>query len=114
MASSVTCRAVLCERFGGPEVLRVASTEVAAPGPGELRVRIGAAGINPSDTYLRLGPDGPYAGTKLLPSLPFTPGKDGAGVVEAIGEGPSRWDRLSMTTTVRLDRVLLSRRIRDS
>eukprot|EP00854_Cymbomonas_tetramitiformis_P025863 gene25863-31646_t len=57
------------------------------PGPGQIRVKVGAAGINPSDTYILLGPDGPYAGTKLVPELPFTPGKDGAGVIEAVGPG---------------------------
>lgn len=58
-----------------------------APGPGQLRVRVGAAGVNPSDTYVRLGPAGPYAGMPILPTPPFTPGKDGAGVVEAVGDG---------------------------
>ena len=49
-----------------------------------------AAGVNPSDTYVRLGPHGPWAATPhLLPTPPFTPGKDGAGIVEAIGEGVS-------------------------
>ena len=46
-----------------------------------------AAGVNPSDTYLRLGMEGPYAAVPhLLPQLPWTPGKDGAGIVEAVGE----------------------------
>lgn len=84
-ASEVICRAVVCEEFGGPDVLAIKSKSVPPPVPGQLRVRIGAAGVNPSDTYVRLGPSGPYAGTKLLPSLPYTPGKDGAGVVEAVG-----------------------------
>mmetsp|Transcript_22252 Transcript_22252/g.61737 ORF Transcript_22252/g.61737 Transcript_22252/m.61737 type:complete len:342 (+) Transcript_22252:207-1232(+) len=87
MARDLTFSAVVCDEFGGPEVMKVQSKTLPAPGPGELRVRIGAAGINPSDTYSRLGPAGPYAGTKLLPEPPFTPGKDGAGVVESVGAG---------------------------
>jgi len=65
----------------------VSTKTLPAPGPGQLRVRVGAAGVNPSDTYVRLGPAGPYAGMPILPTPPFTPGKDGAGVVEAVGDG---------------------------
>lgn len=51
-------------------------------------MKVEAAGVNPSDTYQRLGPDGPWAATPhLLPKLPYTPGKDGAGTVEALGAG---------------------------
>jgi len=54
------------------------------PGPGQVVVRITAAGINPVDTYIR---SGQYA---RLPSLPYTPGLDGAGVVAIVGEGVER------------------------
>eukprot|EP01051_Picozoa_sp_SAG22_P020418 SAG22_NODE_4122_length_1377_cov_1.409233_1_plen_183_part_00 len=51
-------------------------------------MNIKASGVNPSDTYVRLGPKGPWAATPhLIPPLPFTPGKDGAGVVAALGAG---------------------------
>jgi NADPH2:quinone reductase len=50
-------------------------------------VRIRAAGVNPYDTYMRAGT---YA---VKPPLPFTPGSDGAGVVEAVGEGVKRVKR---------------------
>eukprot|EP01052_Picozoa_sp_SAG31_P033272 SAG31_NODE_3736_length_3944_cov_1.151120_6_plen_216_part_01 len=54
----------------------------------QVLVNIKASGVNPSDTYVRLGPKGPWAATPhLIPPLPFTPGKDGAGIVAAIGEG---------------------------
>jgi NADPH2:quinone reductase len=66
-------------------VLKVKTKSLPAPAAGLLRVKIGAAGVNPSDTYVRLGPAGPYAGMPILPTPPFTPGKDGAGVVEAVG-----------------------------
>lgn len=72
-------RAVRVEQFGGPEVLRVKSVEDPLPGPGEVLVRVRAAGINPVETYIRAGH---YA---RLPPLPYTPGTDAAGVVEAVG-----------------------------
>jgi len=82
--------AILAETFGPPEVLKLGEKELPKLGRGQVRVRIAAAGVNPSDTYMRLGPHGPWAATPhLLPSLPFTPGKDGAGLVEEVGEGVS-------------------------
>lgn len=86
MAAELSFRAVVCDDFGGPEVLKVKTKSLPAPAAGQLRVKIGAAGVNPSDTYVRLGPGGPYAGMPILPTPPFTPGKDGAGVVEAVGD----------------------------
>src|SRR3954465_2170227 len=62
---------------GGPEVLRGEQVETAEPGPGQVRVRQEAAGLNFIDVYHRTG---------LYPQpLPFTPGVEGAGVVEAVG-----------------------------
>ncbi len=77
-------RAVRVHTFGGPEVLRL--EEVAdprPPGEGEVLVRLHAAGVNPVETYVR---SGQYA---ALPALPYTPGNDGAGVVEAVGAARS-------------------------
>jgi len=68
--------------FGGPEVLELEDGEELRPGAGEVLVRIEAAGVNPADTYGRAGAYG-----ARNPALPFTPGTDGAGVVEAIGAG---------------------------
>jgi NADPH2:quinone reductase len=70
---------------GGPEVLSWEAVDVAAPGPGELRVRHTAIGINYIDVYHR---SGLYAQT-----LPFTPGVEGAGVVEEVGPGVTRFQR---------------------
>jgi NADPH2:quinone reductase len=53
-----------------------------SPGPGQVVVRLHAAGVNPVDTYIRAGT---YAAFK--PSLPYIPGSDGAGTVEALGSG---------------------------
>ncbi len=71
--------AIRVHEFGGPEVLRVEDLPDPAPGPGEVLVRVRAAGVNPVDTYIRTGT---YA---RKPSLPYTVGSDGAGDVEAVG-----------------------------
>jgi len=87
-AFSTASQAIVCESFGTPDVMRLKSVTLQSPQQGQVLVRMGAAGVNPSDTYVRLGPDGPYAGNaKLIPSLPYTPGKDGAGTVESVGPG---------------------------
>ena len=72
-------RAILVRTFGGPEVLNVEELHDPTPGPTEVLVRVEAAGINPVDTYIRTGT---YA---MKPDLPYTPGSDAAGVVEAVG-----------------------------
>jgi NADPH2:quinone reductase len=73
--------AILVRQFGGPDVLQLAKLPDPAPGPGEVVVRIRAAGVNPVDSYIRTGT---YAHT---PPLPYTPGTDGAGEIEAVGNG---------------------------
>ena len=67
-------------RHGGPEVLERAEVELGAPGTGEVRLRHTAIGLNFIDTYFRSGLYPPPSG------LPFVPGLEGAGVVEAVGE----------------------------
>jgi len=73
-------RRIRVYRFGGPEVLQLEEAPAPSPGPGEVLVRIKAAGVNPVDTYLCSGSD-PALG------LPYTPGFDAAGTVDAVGEG---------------------------
>jgi NADPH2:quinone reductase len=68
--------------FGGAEVLRYRTLPVPEPGAGQVRVRMHAIGVNPADTYIRTGT---YA--FFTPELPYTPGFDGAGVVDAVGAG---------------------------
>jgi NADPH2:quinone reductase len=72
---------IVVRAFGGPEVLEVAEADLGAPGKGEIRVRHTAIGLNYIDTYFRTGLYPPPMG------LPFTPGLEAAGVVEAVGEG---------------------------
>ncbi|HEX5077968.1 MAG TPA: quinone oxidoreductase [Geminicoccaceae bacterium] len=65
---------------GGPEVLRFEQVELGRPGPGQARLRQTAIGLNFIDVYFRTG-------LYPAPGLPFTPGMEGAGVVEAVGDG---------------------------
>lgn len=72
-------RAIQVRQTGGPEVLGVAEVDRLEAGPGQALVRVTAAGVNFIDTYHRSG---------LYPKpLPFTPGGEAAGVVEAVGDG---------------------------
>ena len=73
-------KAILVRQFGGPEVLRLEEVPTPKPAAGQVLARIHAAGVNPYDTYMR---SGTYA---QKPALPYTPGSDGAGVIEAVGE----------------------------
>jgi NADPH2:quinone reductase len=74
-------KAIIVRAFGGPEVLRAEQAPAPAPGPGQVLVAVKAIGVNPVDAYVR-------AGTyPRKPELPYTPGTDAAGVVEAVGAG---------------------------
>lgn len=70
---------VVARDFGGPEMLDVVETEVPTPGPGEVRISVRAAGVNPADLKLREGLFGRF-------SLPLRLGSEVAGVVDAVGE----------------------------
>jgi len=74
-------RAIIVSRFGGPEVMRIEEVADPVPGEGQVLVRLHAAGVNPVDTYIRSGQYAQQA------HLPYTPGIDGAGVVESVGPG---------------------------
>ena len=73
-------KAIHVHEFGGPEVLRLEEVVTPQPAPGQVLIRMHAIGVNPVETYIRAGT---YA---RLPALPYTPGNDGAGVVEQIGD----------------------------
>lgn len=70
--------------FGGPEVLRWEESADPVARPGQVRVRVEAAGVHLLDTGIRRGETG---GPFPLPELPMTPGREVAGVVDAVGEG---------------------------
>ncbi|MFE2111415.1 NADP-dependent oxidoreductase [Kitasatospora sp. NPDC059463] len=80
-------KAVTVPRFGGPEVLRVTAVPDPVPGPGEVRVRVYAAGVQPVDLAIREGRA--PAGVEVAPGL--IPGNEFAGVVDRLGEGVRDW-----------------------
>jgi NADPH:quinone reductase len=82
----LTVKAMGVTQFGGPEVLHVVEIPDPEAGPGELRIRIHAAAVNPTDTVLRNG-----ARAEALKNIPppYVPGMDAAGVLEQIGAGVS-------------------------
>jgi NADPH2:quinone reductase len=79
-------RAVGVTEFGGPEALQVLDISEPHAGPGEVRIRVHAATINPTDTGLRSGAYGQRPGDH---DPPYIPGMDAAGVVDEVGEGAS-------------------------
>uniref|UniRef100_A0A673U150 Quinone oxidoreductase n=1 Tax=Suricata suricatta TaxID=37032 RepID=A0A673U150_SURSU len=90
-------RAIRVFEFGGPEVLKLQS-DVAVPTPKDHQVliKVHACGVNPVETYIR---SGTY---KRKPHLPYTPGSDVAGVIEAVGDHVSfkKGDRVFTTSTI--------------
>ena len=78
-AQKQSMKAIRVHEFGGPEVLRLEEVPTPRPGRGQVLVRMHAIGVNPVETYIRTGT---YA---YKPTLPYTPGNEGAGVVEEIG-----------------------------
>ena len=79
-------KAIRVEEFGGPEVMKLAEVPRPQPGPGQVLVRVRAVGVNPVETYIRAG------NYPRKPALPFTPGNDGAGVIEEVGQGVTKFD----------------------
>jgi len=74
-------KAIRVSEYGGPSVLKLVEVPAPQPGPDQVLVRTHAVGVNPVDTYLRANVD------NRGPKLPYTPGSDAAGVVEAVGSG---------------------------
>lgn len=72
-------KAIRVEKNGGPEVLELRDVPELQPAAGQVRIRVHAAGVNPVETYIRAGQQG-YGGP-----LPYTPGGDAAGVIDAVG-----------------------------
>ena len=90
-------KAIVVHEFGGPEILKLEDVPTPKPAAGQALVRVHAVGVNPYDTYMRAGT---YA---VKPPLPYTPGSDGAGVIEAVGPGVTKvkpGDRVYVAKTV--------------
>jgi NADPH2:quinone reductase len=79
-------RSIIVREFGAPEVMKLEDVPTPEPAGSQVLVRVGAAGVNPVDTYLRTG------NHAHAPKLPYTPGKDGAGVVEAVGSDVTKFE----------------------
>jgi NADPH2:quinone reductase len=89
-------KAIQVREFGGPEVLKAVDVPDPKPGPGQVLVRVQAIGVNPVDTYIRAGWYGPR-------EFPYTPGSDAGGVVEAVGDGVTKFragDRVYTASTI--------------
>jgi NADPH:quinone reductase len=78
-------KAIRVKEFGGPEVMHMEDMPDLKPSGAQVVVRIRAAGVNPVDTYMRAGI------YPRKPTLPYTPGTDGAGTVEALGPDAKRF-----------------------
>ncbi len=76
-------QAIMVRTLGGPEVLKIEGITLSAPGPGEVQIRQIAVGVNFIDVYFRTGL------YKSAEGLPFIPGKEGAGIVTAVGDNVS-------------------------
>ncbi len=90
-------KAIRVHQFGGPEVLKLEEIPTPKPEAGQVLLRVRAVGVNPYDTYMRAGT---YA---IKPPLPYTPGSDAAGTVEAVASGVTKvkpGDRVYTAKTV--------------
>lgn len=76
-------KAVMCEEYGPPDLLRLRDLEEPSPAAGQVRIRVEACGVNFPETLII---ENKY---QLKPDLPFTPGGEVAGIVDAVGEGVS-------------------------
>ncbi|APR76566.1 zinc-containing alcohol dehydrogenase [Minicystis rosea] len=88
---SRTMKAVRVHAHGGPEVLVHEEVARPEPGPGDVLIRVHAACLNPPDWYARSGFSNIPEALRPAIALPFTPGSDVSGVVEALGEGVTDW-----------------------
>ena len=89
-------KAIRIHTFGAPEVMQLEEVSDPQPGPGQVVVRVHAAGVNPVETYIR-------SGIYPKPPTPYTPGNDGAGVIAAIGpdvQGVAVGDRVYIAGSI--------------
>jgi NADPH2:quinone reductase len=83
-------KTVIVETLGGPEVMRLIDHDPGAPGPGEIRLRQTAIGVNFADIHYRRGTAPAHSMAKL--PMPFTPGLEGVGFVDAVGAGVAQFE----------------------
>lgn len=97
MLEAIYVKAIVVREFGEPEVMKLEEVPTPEPAGSQVLVRIKATGVNPVDTYLRTGIHA------HAPKLPYTPGKDAAGIVEAAGDKVTKFkpgDRVYTTDSV--------------
>jgi NADPH2:quinone reductase len=90
-------KAIRVHEFGEPEKMRLEEVENPRCAPGQILIKVHAVGVNPVDTYIRAGL---YA---IKPALPYIPGSDASGTIEAVGEGVKRFkidDRVYTAGTI--------------
>lgn len=91
-------KAIEMTNFGDVDVLNYVTKEISPPSKNQVKVKLYYAGVNPVEAYIR---QGGYA--FFIPPLPYTPGFDGAGVIEEIGEGVTNYkigDRVFIASTL--------------
>ncbi|XP_042856364.1 quinone oxidoreductase-like [Penaeus japonicus] len=92
-------RAVLVRQFGGSDQMRVENLPIPTVGDKQVLIKVHSSGVNPVDTYVRAGQ------YKNLPNLPYTPGKDAAGLVHSVGPSVTRFkpgDRVFSSQTTQM------------
>jgi len=78
-------KAIIVREFGNPDVMKCDDLATPSPTGKQVLVRVHAVGVNPIETYIRSG------NYPSVPELPYTPGKDAAGIVESVGDGVTRF-----------------------
>jgi NADPH:quinone reductase len=78
-------RAIVCDRLGDPSVLKIEERPAPVPGPTDVLIKVGAASVNFPDVLML------SAGYQHKPDLPFIPGMEGAGIIEAVGGDVTEW-----------------------
>ena len=78
-------RAVVCDRLGDPSVLKIEERPIPEPGPADVLIKVGAASVNFPDVLML------SAGYQHKPELPFVPGMEGAGTIDAVGAEVKNW-----------------------
>lgn len=99
--------AIVIRQLGGPEVLKLEGVTLPPPGPGEVQIRQEAIGVNFIDVYFR-------SGLYKSESLPFVPGKEGAGIVTALGDGVREFEIGDRVAYATLDSAYQSERNADA
>lgn len=82
-------KTIVVKELGGPEAMELVDLDPGKPGPGEVRIRHTAIGVNFADVHYRRGTAPPHSMAKL--PIPFTPGLEGVGIVEDVGLGVSQF-----------------------